>query len=76
MGHGVSMLERLITTNSLYMKNKNTKQFNQNYVTQLIRNYRSHASILHSSNELYYDNTLKVCAPTGKFVLWFHFGFI
>lgn len=67
MGYGVSMLERLITTNSLYMRNETTKQFNQNYVTQLICNYRSHESILYPSNELYYDNALRVCAPKCEF---------
>lgn len=60
------MLERLVTTNSLYMKNSKTKRFNENYVTQLVCNYRSHESILHVSNELYYDNNLQVCAPIGN----------
>lgn len=60
------MLERLVTTNPLYMKNETTKEFNTNYVTQLVRNYRSHEAILHVSNELYYDNKLKVCAPEGN----------
>lgn len=71
MGYGVSMLERLITTNSMYMRDETTKKFNQNYVTQLICNYRSHPSILHSSNQLYYDNALRVCAPMGKFLVVF-----
>lgn len=65
MDYGVSSLERLTTTNSLYMKNDKTKTFNSNYVTQLIRNYRSHSSILHISNELYYDNTLCAYASEG-----------
>lgn len=69
MGYGVSMLERLITTNSMYMRNETTKMFNENYVTQLICNYRSHSSILHSSNKLYYDDALRICAPKGNFVL-------
>lgn len=60
------MLERLVTTNSLYMRNDKTKKFNENYVTQLVCNYRSHESILHVSNELYYDNNLQVCAPIGN----------
>lgn len=66
MGYGVSMLERLITTNPLYMRSESTKHFNQNYVTQLICNYRSHTSILHSSNHLYYDGALQTCAPRGE----------
>lgn len=66
MGYGVSMLERLITTNRLYMRCEATKRFNENYVTQLICNYRSHKSILHSSNELYYDGALQARAPRGK----------
>lgn len=60
------MLERLVTTSPLYMKNQKTKKFNENYVTQLIRNYRSHAAILQVSNELYYDRNLNVCAPEGS----------
>lgn len=70
MGYGVSMLERLITTDPLYMRCEATKQFNRNYVTQLICNYRSHTSILHSSNHLYYDGALQTCAPRGELLVF------
>lgn len=70
MGYGVSMLERLVTTNPLYMRCDAKKRFNQNYVTQLICNYRSHPSILHSSNKLYYDGALQACAPRGEFAFY------
>lgn len=66
------MLERLITTNSVYMRHEKTKEFNEKYITQLIRNYRSHSSILHISNKLFYDDALRVCAPEGIF---FYFPF-
>ncbi|XP_055319847.1 putative helicase mov-10-B.1 isoform X2 [Sitodiplosis mosellana] len=66
MGYGISMLERLITTNSFYMRDKRTNEFNSNYVVQLICNYRSHPSILHPSNKLYYDNALQACAPKSN----------
>lgn len=66
LGYGISMLERLITTNSFYMRNEKTNEFNTNYVVQLISNYRSHPSILHTSNKLYYENVLQTCAPDCK----------
>lgn len=48
------------------MRNDKTNKFNDNYVTQLKCNYRSHSSILHVSNSLYYNDALKVHAPECK----------
>lgn len=59
------MLERLMNTD-VYERDSQTKLFNSNYVTQLVRNYRSHETILHVSNELFYDNALRVHAAKCK----------
>ncbi|XP_015197664.2 putative helicase mov-10-B.1 [Lepisosteus oculatus] len=61
-GLGVSLLERLMTTNPLYQKNVNTGQYNGIFVTKLLRNYRSHPAILKIPNELFYDGELQVFA--------------
>lgn len=52
----ISMLERLMKS-SPYKKTKNTG-YDENYVTKLINNYRSHPSILHIPNKLFYDDEL------------------
>lgn len=59
------MLERLMNTD-VYERDSKTKLFNGKYVTQLVRNYRSHETILHASNELFYDNALQVHAIKCK----------
>lgn len=61
------MLDRLMQ-NDLYKRDLITNQYNANYVTQLIRNYRSHSTILQVSNDLFYENTLQVCAKQCKFI--------
>ncbi|XP_053313560.1 helicase MOV-10 [Spea bombifrons] len=60
--HGLdkSLLERLMTENSLYQKNN--QGYNSQFVTKLLKNYRSHPSILKIPNELFYDNELQPCA--------------
>ncbi|XP_076597717.1 putative helicase mov-10-B.2 [Chaetodon auriga] len=60
-GLGLSLLERLMTDNALYQKNKDG-HFDTRFVTKLLRNYRSHAAILKIPNELFYDNELQVFA--------------
>ena len=63
---GQSILERLMKLD-LYSKNSKSK-YDRNYITKLLRNYRSHAAIIRTSNELFYDNELiasnKVCSLT------------
>ncbi|KAG8517695.1 LOW QUALITY PROTEIN: Helicase MOV-10 [Galemys pyrenaicus] len=44
-GLGLSLLERLLTTNSLYRKGPGG--YNSQFITKLLRNYRSHPTILH-----------------------------
>ncbi|KAE8623124.1 hypothetical protein XENTR_v10005508 [Xenopus tropicalis] len=59
-GLGISLLERLMTQNDLYRKVNDC--YDPKFVTKLLRNYRSHPSILKIPNELFYDNELKVAA--------------
>uniref|UniRef100_A0A8C5MCQ5 RNA helicase n=1 Tax=Leptobrachium leishanense TaxID=445787 RepID=A0A8C5MCQ5_9ANUR len=59
-GLGRSLLERLMSENSLYQKG--TDGYNSQFVTKLLKNYRSHPSILKIPNELFYDNELESCA--------------
>ncbi|KAI5610195.1 putative helicase mov-10-B.2, partial [Silurus asotus] len=59
-GLGLSLLQRLMTKNPLYMRTDTG--FNSNYVTKLLRNYRSHRAILKTPNEMFYDGELQPCA--------------
>jgi helicase MOV-10 len=66
MGLGVSLMERILGT-------KNYKNFDKNYVTQLLDNFRSHPAILQFSNVLFYDSKLraKITEPEKSFgVQW------
>lgn len=62
MGFSTSFMERLFTK-PLYRHDPLTGQYNQNYITQLVKNYRSHSAILHIPNVLFYHNTLEAAAP-------------
>jgi helicase MOV-10 len=54
---GKSMMERIIETIDGY------KHFDQNYIMQLVQNYRSHPAIIDFSNRQFYDETLRFCCP-------------
>ncbi|XP_067414809.1 helicase MOV-10 [Emydura macquarii macquarii] len=83
-GLGVSLLERLMLHNSLYQKA--AESYNPQFVTKLLRNYRSHAALLQVPNEQFYDGELQECAdrlishsycsweelPTQGFPIIFH----
>ncbi|XP_027022292.2 putative helicase mov-10-B.1 [Tachysurus fulvidraco] len=72
-GLGLSLLERLMTKNSLYNRTENG--FNSNYVTKLLRNYRSHRAILRCPNEMFYNGELQPCADefsTSFYCYWEH----
>ncbi|MCJ8734857.1 hypothetical protein PDJAM_G00240160 [Pangasius djambal] len=72
-GLGLSLLERLMTENPLYKKTDTG--FNSNYVTKLLRNYRSHRAILKTPNEMFYDGELQPCADefsTSFYCNWEH----
>ncbi|XP_051758530.1 putative helicase mov-10-B.1 isoform X2 [Ctenopharyngodon idella] len=72
-GLGLSLLERLMTKNELYQKG--TTGYDNRYVTKLLRNYRSHPSILKVPNELFYDGELLACADeisSNQYCNWEH----
>ncbi|XP_026778492.3 putative helicase mov-10-B.1 isoform X1 [Pangasianodon hypophthalmus] len=75
-GLGLSLLERLMTQNSLYQKNQDGCQgYDSCFVTKLLRNYRSHPAILKIPNELFYENELQVFANQMEreaFCQWEH----
>ncbi|XP_029769683.1 helicase MOV-10 [Terrapene carolina triunguis] len=84
--HGleVSLLERLMKHNSLYQKG--AESYDPQFVTKLLRNYRSHAALLEIPNQEFYDGELQECAdrlisysyctweelPTQGFPIIFH----
>ncbi|XP_077191029.1 helicase MOV-10 isoform X2 [Paroedura picta] len=60
ISHGLelSLLERLMHHNPLYQKKNGS--YNPQFVTKLLRNYRSHATILKFPNEKFYEGELQV----------------
>lgn len=46
----------------------NNNEYDSDYITKLVRNYRSHPAIIRVSNELYYDNELIACSNKESFV--------
>lgn len=56
------MLERLMNDCEPYKKQNG--KYNSNYITKLIKNYRSHEKLLHVPNEQFYENELKACGGT------------
>lgn len=67
LGYKTSLMERLFNRR-LYRKDQITDTYNPKYITQLIRNYRSHAAILHAPNRLFYEGTLQATASKGLFI--------
>lgn len=57
LGFSKSLMEQLFEQ-KLYQRNILTTKFNPVYITQLVKNYRSHKDILKVPNELFYDNRL------------------
>lgn len=64
LGFKTSFMEHLFEKR-LYKRNALTGKFNQKYITQLVKNYRSHPAILEIPNKLFYDNKLEAKAPDG-----------
>ncbi|VEN64308.1 unnamed protein product [Callosobruchus maculatus] len=61
-GYGKSMLERLLDTCELYARDEKCENcYDQRYVTKLLKNYRSHRTILTIPNRLFYHNELIPC---------------
>lgn len=72
-GLGLSLLERLMTQNELYQKG--TTGYDDRYLTKLLRNYRSHPSILKIPKEMFYDGELVACADeiiSRQYCTWEH----
>ncbi|XP_052221615.1 putative helicase mov-10-B.1 [Dreissena polymorpha] len=81
-GLAISHMERLMTDIEMYK----TQPCDERYITKLIRNYRSHDSILEIPRRLFYNNELKACGdpvilnsmldwemlPNKKFPIIFH----
>ncbi|XP_011861509.1 PREDICTED: putative helicase mov-10-B.1 isoform X2 [Vollenhovia emeryi] len=67
---GRSMLERLMNDCDPYKKQDG--KYNSNYITKLVKNYRSHESLLYVSNKQFYDNELEMCggADTRMALNW------
>lgn len=63
----VSLMERLMASPP-YTRNEITKKYNNRYIVQLTKNYRSHPSILYTSNSLFYDATLEAKANSSKYL--------
>lgn len=61
----VSFPEQLLHK-KLYKRNEATGKFNQNFMTQLVKNYRCHPAILKKPSELFYDGFLEPAASEGK----------
>lgn len=53
------MLERLMINCEPYKKQNG--KYDQNYITKLIKNYRSHERLLYIPNKLFYDEDLIAC---------------
>lgn len=53
------MLERLMNDCDPYKKLDG--KYNPKYITKLVKNYRSHESCFHVSNQEFYDSELKSC---------------
>ena len=62
------MLERFMEDDKfgIYQKDSNGN-FNENFVIQLTKNYRSHPAILEIPNELFYRKTLEPCASPESY---------
>uniref|UniRef100_A0A452J1B9 RNA helicase Mov10l1 n=1 Tax=Gopherus agassizii TaxID=38772 RepID=A0A452J1B9_9SAUR len=67
-GLNISMLERLMSR-SLYQRNEDTfgayGSYNPLLVTKLLKNYRSHSTLLALPSKLFYHKELEVCADTS-----------
>lgn len=62
----ITLMEHLLEK-PLYKRDRTTGTYNPKYITQLVQNYRSHAAILKTPNELFYDNQLQASASQGNF---------
>ncbi|KAM4748890.1 RNA helicase Mov10l1 [Rhinophrynus dorsalis] len=75
-GLNISLLERLMSI-PLYLRDEKTYgacgSYNPLLITKLMKNYRSHASLLHLPSKLFYHKELEVCADpavVNKLLRW------
>lgn len=66
LGFKISLMEQLMKLD-IYQRDPITKEFNPMFMTQLVKNYRSHAAILKIPNKLFYDNSLEAKASDGQY---------
>lgn len=60
LGMEKSWMERLMQSNPKYQR---SPKYNHQFVTQLVKNYRSHPAILEFSNKNFYDSQLEAKCP-------------
>lgn len=65
LGYKTSFMEQLFNRR-LYKRNTATGEYNQKFITQLVKNYRSHSKILNVPNILFYENKLVAMASKGN----------
>lgn len=68
LGLELSMMERLMKDErfKIYQRDSINGNFNEQFVIQLTKNYRSHPDLLKIPNELFYRNTLEACASNSN----------
>jgi helicase MOV-10 len=74
-GMQVSYMERLMGHENVYGRQEEDGLYEVNLLTKLIRNYRSHPSILKLPNEMFYNNDLECCGDpmtTHNLAQWEH----
>lgn len=64
MGFRKSFMEYLMEQR-LYQRDPVSNEYNPKYITQLVKNYRSHHTILEVPNILFYQSTLQAKASQG-----------
>ena len=60
LGLQSNMIERLMEF-QLYKRDSN-RNYNEKFVVQLTKNYRSHPALIKIPNQLFYSNSLQACA--------------
>lgn len=66
LGFNISLLEHLCEKDLYKPDDLNDGKYNSQYITMLLKNYRSHEVILGISNALFYDYLLEPCASPGS----------
>lgn len=68
LGLEISLLERLMKM-PIYQRNSHDNKYDADCIIQLVQNFRSHAALIHLSNQLFYDGSLEARADVIK-VAW------